>query len=171
MEQSGAGSIAEFHLLGASEPEVQVIMRKQDAACPLPILGLVLTQPQDLWSGIACAHRVPDERDDAGRAAEMIGDLISLAALRCVVPHLASTHHPPLPLAHVPTSFLHLTVYPHRMARQFPKEINLARFNLPVALTLGAPATQPLKQSDIGGCSASVTPRMTKIVRRAGPFP
>src|SRR5258706_140946 len=47
-------------------------MRKQDAACPLPILGLVLTQPQDLWSGIACAHRVPDKRDDAGRAAPKI---------------------------------------------------------------------------------------------------
>jgi len=29
----------------------------------------------------------------------------------------------------------------------------------------------PLKQSDIGGCSASVTPRMTKIERRAGRFP
>jgi hypothetical protein len=47
----------------------------------------------------------------------------------------------------------------------------LARFNLSVALTLCAPANQPLKQSDIGGCSASVTPRMTKIERRAGRFP
>jgi hypothetical protein len=47
----------------------------------------------------------------------------------------------------------------------------LARLNLPVALTLCAPATQPLKQSDIGGCSASVTPRMTKIERRRWPIP
>src|SRR5258708_20735713 len=71
-------------------------MRKQDAACPLPILGLVLTQPQDLWSGIACAHRVPDERDDAGRPAEMIGDLIALGARRCVVPQLGWTDNPVL---------------------------------------------------------------------------
>src|SRR5258708_22247108 len=71
-------------------------MRKQDAACPLPILGLVLTQPQDLWSSIACAHRVPDERDDAGRAAEMIGDLIALGARRCVVPQLGWTDNPVL---------------------------------------------------------------------------
>src|SRR5258707_15373860 len=54
---------------------------------------------------------------------------------------------------------------------RIPNEINFARLNLPVALTLCAPATQPLKQSDIGGCSASVTPRMTKIERRAGRFP
>src|SRR3981189_263452 len=71
-------------------------MRKEHAACPLPILGLVLTQPQDLWSGIACAHRVPDERDDAGGAAEMIGDLIALGARRCVVPQLGWTDHPVL---------------------------------------------------------------------------
>src|SRR5258707_15777558 len=71
-------------------------MRKQDAACPLPILGLVLTQPQNLWSGIACAHRVPDKRDDAGRAAEMIGDLIALGARRCVVRQLGWADNPVL---------------------------------------------------------------------------
>jgi len=71
-------------------------MRKQDAACPLPILGLVLTQPQDLWSGIACAHRVPDERDDAGRPAEMIRDLIALGAGRCVVPQFRWADNPVL---------------------------------------------------------------------------
>src|SRR6202790_3360233 len=71
-------------------------MRKQDAACFLPILGLVLAQPQDLWSGIACAHRVPDERDDAGRPAEMIRDLIALGAGRCVVPQLRWADNPVL---------------------------------------------------------------------------
>src|SRR5260221_6053301 len=58
-----------------------------------------------------------------------------------------------------------------RSPGRIPNEINFARLNLSVALTLCAPATQPLKQSDIGGCSASVTPRMTKIERRAGRFP
>jgi len=43
----------------------------------------------------------------------------------------------------------------------------LARLNLPVALTLCAPATQPLKQSDIGGCSASVTPRNLPLSENA----
>src|SRR5258705_6680936 len=71
-------------------------MRKQDTACLLPILGLVLAQPQDLWSGIACAHRVPDERDDAGRPAEMIRDLIALSASRCVVPQLRWADNPVL---------------------------------------------------------------------------
>jgi hypothetical protein len=258
-------------------------MRKQDAACPLPILGLVLTQPQDLWSGIACAHRVPDERDDAGRAAEMIGDLIALGARRCVVPQLGWTDNPVLLVENdktvllatdtdsanlvlerakfcddfsnglfrgfdpilrilfhgarwqvgdkaigflcrsenlsalpvesdgfcalcaavdseknhwrrdglrlenyslarghkellmqsqtIPSSLLVFLADPISSPGQIPNEINLARLNLPVALTLCAPATQPLKQSDIGGCSASVTPRMTKIERRAGPFP
>ena len=62
----------------------------------LPILGLVLAQPQDLWSGIACAHRVPDERDDASRPAEMIRDLIALGAGRCVVPQLRWADNPVL---------------------------------------------------------------------------
>ena len=70
-------------------------MRKQDAACFLPILGLVLAQPQDLWSSIACAHRVPDKRDDAGRPAEMIRDLIALA-LVVVVPQLRWADNPVL---------------------------------------------------------------------------
>ena len=67
-------------------------MRKQDAVSPLPVLGLVLAQPQDLWSGIAGAHRVSDERDDTGRSAEMIGDLVTLGAGRRVVPQFGRAH-------------------------------------------------------------------------------
>src|SRR5260370_22698632 len=71
----------------------------------------------------------------------------------------------------IPSSLLVFLADPILSPGQIPNEINLARLNLAVALTLCAPATQPLKQSDIGGCSASVTPRMTKIERRAGPSP
>ena len=61
-------------------------MRKQDTLRSFPVLGLVLAQPQDLWSRIACAHRVSDERDDASRSAKMIGDFVALGACCCVVP-------------------------------------------------------------------------------------
>ena len=92
VHEGGARGVAEFHAGVPGEPEIQIIVRQQNRRRPLPILRLVLPEPEDFRGCVAGEHRVSDPPDKFARPAKMPRDFHALGGCGCVAPELRRAH-------------------------------------------------------------------------------